>query len=140
MRTRTIVGFLLLTLLACGPQPPAARAAPGDWTPAAWTGESTLELGTQAPGEAPYWFPVWLVVLDGQLYVRLGNRAAGRVEQSTTRPVLGVRVAGKEFPRVKGEPAPDAVDRVAAAMREKYTTDVFVRWMEHPLTLRLVPE
>jgi hypothetical protein len=117
----------------------ATRATAAEWTPAAWAEVDTLELATVAPGEAPYWFRVWLVVLDGQAYVRLGTRAAGRIEASTTKPYLGVRVAGKEFARVEGVPAPDMVARVADAMRAKYRTDVLVRWMAHPLTLRLVP-
>jgi len=82
---------------------------------------------------------VWLVVLDGQLYVRLGDRAARRVEENETEPVLGVRIAGQQFDRVVGEPAPEKADAVAAAMAEKYWSDVFVRFFDHPLTLRLTP-
>jgi hypothetical protein len=127
--------LLLAALLAA----PAYAEPPAGWDPAAWQSEDTIELRTQAPGEDPHWFKVWLVVLDGQLYVRLGDRAARRVEQSETRPVLGVRIAGLQFDRVVGEPAPDKVDAVAAAMADKYWTDVFVRFVDHPLTLRLTP-
>jgi len=116
-----------------------ARAA-SDWTPATWAKEDTLELGTTAPGEEIHWFPVWLVVLDDQLYVRLGKRAAGRVENNTTKPYLGLKVGGREFPRVKGVPAPDEAAAVAALMAEKYWWDVLVRHVDHPLTLRLEPE
>jgi hypothetical protein len=110
-----------------------------DWQPAQWANEDTVELGTTAPGESIHWFPVWLVVLDDELYVRLGSRAADRVEESTTKPILGVRIAGKEFARVVGTPVPDEADAVAAAMGEKYWSDVFVRLVSHPLTLRLDP-
>jgi hypothetical protein len=114
-----------------------ARAAT-EWTPAAWADESTLALRTAAAGEEAHWSTIWLVVIDGQLYVRLGNRAAHRVEQNSSGMQLGVRVGGGEF-RVTGVPAPDMAARVAAAMRAKYWTDVFVRWMAHPMTLRLEP-
>jgi hypothetical protein len=120
---------------------PATAAEPQPaWTPTAWQEESTVELRTQAPGEEAHWFKVWFVVLDGQLYVRLGGRASKRFEDNTTRPVIAVRIAGKEFPRVTGVPVPDMAEQVAAAMADKHWSDVFVRYMDHPLTLRLTPE
>lgn len=82
---------------------------------------------------------MWLVVLDDELYVRLGSRASDRVEESTTKPVLGVRIAGKEFARVVGTSVPDKADAVAAATADKYWSDIFVRFVSHPLTLRLDP-
>lgn len=131
---RAVAALLVAAALAVAP----ARAA--EWTPAAWSDVDTLELTTVAPGEAPHTFPVWLVVLDGDVFVRLGSRAAERVETSTTAPLVGVRIAGAEFATVRAEPMPDAAARVAAAMRAKYWTDVFVRWLDHPLTLRLRPQ
>jgi hypothetical protein len=110
------------------------------WDPAAFAKEDTLKLRTTAPDEDPHWFPVWLVVIDGQVYVRLGSRAASRVEHNTTAPYLGVEVGGQRFDHIRGVPAPDYADRVAQAMADKYTSDIFVRWFSHPLTLRLVPE
>jgi len=118
----------------------AAEEAPSaTWDPAAFASEGTLELLTVEPGVGEHWSTVWLVVLEGQLYVRLGSRAAGRIERNTTGPYVGVRIAGREFDHVRAEKAPEMVDRVAAAMAEKYWLDVLVRFMEHPLTLRLVP-
>jgi len=108
--------------------------------PSAWTSESTVELCTTDSGEPMHCFPVWLVVLDGQLYVRLGTRAAGRVERSTTKPFLEVGIAGERFPHVRGIPVPEEAGRVADAMAAKYWSDVLVRHVTHPLTLRLVPE
>ncbi len=110
------------------------------WDPAAFAKEDTLKLRTIGPKEGEYWFKVWLVVIDGQVYVRLGTRAAERVQANTTAPVLGVEVAGQRFDRVRGVPAPEFAERVAKAMADKYTSDIFVRFMSHPLTLRLVPE
>ena len=119
---------------------PPSRAFAAGWDPAAFAKEDTLKLRTTGPEEGAYWFPVWLVVIDGQVYVRLGTRAAGRVEHNTTAPILGVEVAGQHFDRIQGVPAPDYADRVAKAMADKYTSDIFVHWFSHPLTLRLVPE
>jgi len=110
------------------------------WDPAAFAKEDTLQLRTTRADEGEHWFKVWLVVIDGQVYVRLGSRAAERVESNTTAPVLGVEVAGQRFDRVRGVPAPEYADRVAKAMAEKYTSDIFVHLFSHPLTLRLVPE
>ncbi len=139
--TRATASLLPLVLaLVLGAAAPAHGQAPPGWEPAAWEDEDTIELRTQAPGEEPHWFKVWLVVLDGQIYVRLGTRAAERFETNETKPVIAVRIAGRQFDRVIGEPVPERADEVAAAMADKYWTDVFVRYFAHPLTLRLVPE
>ena len=57
----------------------AVPAVAADWTPRAWTDASTIELCTTRAGEGEHWFPVWLVVIDDQVYVRLGTRAATRI-------------------------------------------------------------
>jgi hypothetical protein len=138
---RPLAGALGALLVLAG----VARAgAPATaWEPARLSAEDTVELRTTAPGEEPHWFKVWLVVLDGQLYVRLyvrlGGRAAGRVEGSETKPLIGVRIAGLEFDDVVGTPVPDMAGPVADAMADKYWSDVFVRFVDHPLTLRLAP-
>jgi hypothetical protein len=116
-----------------------AVAAEPDWTPGLWVDESTLELRTTDPDADPHWFPVWVAVVDGQLYVRLGNRAAGRIRRNVTAPFVGVRIAGHEFPHVRAESADDMAERVATEMAEKYWTDLVVRFFPHPMTLRLVP-
>jgi hypothetical protein len=130
----TLAGLSLALLLFC----PLAHAA--DWTPAVWKAEQTLDLQTLVPDEGEYWFPVWLVVLDDQVFVRLGTKAAGRIEKSKTAPYMGVRVAGQQFDRVKGTPEPAMAEKVATAMGEKYWSDVFIRFFDHPLTLRLAPD
>src|SRR5262249_35149112 len=130
------VSLAVALLVGCVVLP--VRAA--EWNPSAFAKEDTLKLGTTAPGDSAHWFPVWLVVIDNQVYVRLGTRAAGRVERNTQSPFLGVEVAGQRYEHVKGVPAPDYAERVAKAMADKYTSDIFVHWFSHPLTLRLVPE
>jgi hypothetical protein len=126
---------LLLALLT----PVGAMAADPEWTPDRWRDEDTLQLHT-VDAEGPYDFPVWLVVLDGDLYVRLGSRAARRVEGSTTWPALGVDVGGRHFARVQAESVPAMAEAVNEAMAEKYWSDVFIRFFSHPLTLRLRAE
>ena len=117
----------------------SAVAVEPRWTPGLWVDENTVELRTQRPGEAPYWFKVWVAVIDDQLYVRLGRRATERIEHNTTAPEVGVRIAGQEFDHVRIENAPQMADRVAAELAEKYWSDMLVRFMSHPLTVRLVP-
>lgn len=117
----------------------AVVAAAATWQPPAWVDQDTLELRTQAAGEEPYWFPVWLVVLDGQVYVRLGSRAAERVEKNTTKPIVGVRIAGEEFPSVQAVSVPKMAEAVSAAMAGKYWADLLIRFFPHPLTMRLEP-
>ena len=133
---RAVIATLLSSLLLA-----VCWAAPAGWTPAEWAGEKTLELTTDVPSEGSYTFPVWLVVIDGQVYVRLGNRAAGRVQGSKSAPLVGVKVAGHQFDHVRCEPAPDAVPRVNEAMAQKYYwSDKVVHHMAHPLTCRLMPQ
>ena len=136
MPGRLLAAALLALLMAMPSQ------AASDWTPAAWADQNTVDLRTTAPGSEPHWFPVWLAVIDGQMYVRLGSRAAERFDGNATKPIVGVRIAGKTFDRVRGVLAPEMTDRVTAVMRDKYWLqgDIFVRHMNHPYTLRLEPE
>jgi hypothetical protein len=112
----------------------------GEWTPAAWEKEDTLEIRTVGPKEGEYWFKVWSVVLDGNVYVRLGSKAAERVRANTTAPHLGIRIAGQQFDRVRLVETPDQAEPVNQAMADKYTSDLFIRFFSHPITGRLVPE
>ena len=63
-----------------------------------------------------------------------------RLEKNTTAPFVKVRIAGQEFDNVRGEPAPEMAERVAAAIAVKYWSDLVVRFINHPLTIRLVPQ
>jgi hypothetical protein len=123
----------LLALLGAVP----ARTADDGWTPSEWADADTLEMRTVGPEEGPHWSMLWLVVLDGEVYVRLGNRAVTRVQQNTEAPYAALRIAGREFDRVKIVDAPEMTERVAAAMAEKYWTDKLIRFAPHPMTARL---
>src|SRR5262249_56656844 len=86
---RAAIAMVLSSLLLA-----VCWAAPAGWTPAEWAGENTLELTTDVPSEGSYAFPVWLVVIDGQVYVRLRTRAAGRGPSSKSAPLVGGQGAG----------------------------------------------
>ena len=111
-----------------------------DWNPRAYANENTVQLGVVREDGQPHWFKVWVVVIDDQAYVRLGARSAAKIEANKNKPYLGVRVAGQEFDRIKGEPAPETAARVGQAMAEKYWSDFVVRLVDHPLILRLLRE
>src|SRR3989442_13765902 len=112
--------LLLSTLLAT----PSAAA---EWTPHAYADASTIELRTVAAGEGEHWFPVWGGGIDDQVYVRLGPRAAGRIEKNQAAPHVGGRILGQQFERVRGGPAPRYAERGAKAMAAKDWRDVIIR-------------
>ena len=135
MRTMAVALIATATLLLAR----GGTAAEPHWTPGLWVDEDTVELRTTRGDEGPHWFKVWVAVVDDQLYARLGRRAADRIEHNTTAPEVAVRIAGQEFDHVRVENAPEMTERVAAELAEKYWTDVLVRFMPHPLTVRLIP-
>jgi len=117
----------------------ADNPVPG-WDPNAFRDQSTLQIMTIGPEEGEHWSNLWLVVIDGQLYVRLGDRAFGRVQKNTASPYVKVKVADQEFDKVRLEPTPDMADKVAAAMADKYWMDILIRHESHPMAARLVAE
>ena len=142
IQTKASLAGVLLALwiaFAAGSVGAADSAVPG-WDPNAFRDQSTLQIMTTAPEEGEHWSKLWLVVIDGQVYVRLGDRSYGRVQKNTTNPYLKVKVGDNEFDRVRLDPAPDMTDKVAAAMADKYFMDILIRHESHPMTARLVPE
>lgn len=131
---------LALGVAAAGLPAALSSVALPNWDPAAFRTEGTLEFLTVGPDQGEHWSTVWLVVLDDQVYIRLGPRAANRMQRNTTAPFVKVKIAGQQFDRVRAEPAPEMVDRVAEAMGDKYRSDILIRLFPHPLTMRLVPE
>ena len=108
--------------------------------------QSTIELLTVGAEEGEHWSTVWFVVIDGQMYVRLGTRAAKRIENNTTAPRLKLRVARSDVYPMRYEKVPDMAARIKAAMAEKYWSDIFGEPFRRlglsapPLMLRLVPD
>ncbi|WP_333647905.1 hypothetical protein [Candidatus Binatus sp.] len=117
----------------------ANNPVPG-WEPNAFRDQSTLQIMTIGPDEGEHWSRLWLAVIDGQLYVRLGDRAFGRIQKNTASPYVKVKVGDKEFDKVRLEAAPEMTDKVAAAMADKYWMDILIRHESHPMTARLVAE
>jgi len=133
-----ILSFVLSIALAT-----AARAeviaVPG-WDPAAFRDASTIKIMTTEPDVGAHWSNLWVVVIDGQPYVRLGDRAYGRIQRNTTSPFVKLKVADQEFDKVKVEEMPNMTEKVGAAMAAKYWMDVLIRHESHPMVARLVPE
>jgi hypothetical protein len=134
------VPVLLVAMLVLGAAGCARSVTVPSWDPAAFRALDTLEFRTTGPEEGQHWSTVWLVVLDDQVYVRLGPRATDRMQRNTTAPYVAVRIGGREYERVRAEDAAALAPKVADAMASKYTSDLLVRHVSHPLTMRLVPE
>ncbi|MGO9606115.1 MAG: hypothetical protein ACLQAT_22445 [Candidatus Binataceae bacterium] len=70
----TVLSFVLLIAFA-----PTARAddktVPG-WEPAVFRDASTIKIMTTQPDVGEHWSNLWVVVIDGQPYVRLGDRVS----------------------------------------------------------------
>jgi predicted DNA-binding protein (MmcQ/YjbR family) len=115
------------------------KAVPG-WDPALFRDASTIQIMTTEPDVGEHWSKLWVVVIDGQPYVRLGDRSYARIQKNTTSPYVKLKVADQEFDKVKVEEMPDMKDKVAAAMADKYWMDVIIRHESHPMVARLVPE
>jgi GGDEF domain-containing protein len=82
---------------------------------------------------------VWLVVIDGDVYVNLGKRAAERLRANTRAPFVSVRIAGREFGRIRADPAQERQKEVAAAIAAKYWTGFLVPYTAPSQVMRLRP-
>ena len=118
----------------------AGLASAAGWDPARFASEDVLEFSSVSEQGEDHWSKVWLVVLDGDLYIRLGNRAVDRIEANVEAPYVGIRIADEQFDGVLTEAQPEMAERVAEAMSDKYWTDFMASLFEHPLTLKLVEE
>jgi|SRR5262249_55241605 len=59
------------------------------WNPNAFQDESTLEMMTVGAKEGEHWSRLRLVLIDGKLYVRLGDMAFERVQKNVASPCAG---------------------------------------------------
>jgi hypothetical protein len=125
---------LLALILFFAFAPAAARAA---WTPSEWHDKSTLQFWTIDANQNENWTTVWMVIIEGDVYLRLGTSAADRMRSNTQWPYIKVRMGGLEFPHVRADQVPQMSGEVADAMAEKYWSDLLVRYLPHPMTLRL---
>src|SRR5258707_1960214 len=115
------------------------KAVPG-WDPTVFRDSSTIKIMTTEPDVGEHWSNLWVVVIDGQPYVRLGDRSYGRIQKNSTSPYVKLKVADQEFDKVKVEETPDMKEKVGAAMADKYWLDVLIKHESHPMVARLVPE
>src|SRR5215472_3738545 len=88
------------------------KALPG-WDPAMFRQASTIKIMTTEPDVGEHWSNLWVVVIDGQPYVRLGERAYARIRKNTTSPYVKLKVADQEFDSVKLVEMPDMKQKVA---------------------------
>jgi hypothetical protein len=117
----------------------SAGELPSGWTLDLFRDAQTLEFYTSNAAGEGHWSTVWVVVIDGAPYLRLGTRSASRINGNANSPYVKIRVGGQEFDRVIAQSAPDMADKVGAAMADKYWSDIFIRYARHVLIIRLVP-
>ena len=142
MRIRTILRIVMGTvvlLTAVVGVSAAANLAAG-WDPDGFRDQRTLQIMTTGAEEGAHWSKLWLVVIDGQLFVRLDGRTFKRVKESLAGQYVMLKIGDRKFQRVRLEAAPDMSGKVAAAMANKYPTDVLIRHESHPMTARLIAE
>ena len=116
----------------------SANAATG-WDLSLFQKESTLQFFTVNASGDEHWSTVWVVVIDGAPYVRLGSASTSRINGNTKAPYVNIKIGGQEFDHVMAQSAPEMRDKVMAAMADKYWWDILVRHTTHPLIIRLVP-
>ncbi len=83
---------------------------------------------------------MWVAVVDGAPYLRLGAGATKRIEENVGAPYVKVRIGGQEFDHVKAEVVDGMADRVKTAMADKYTWGFWISLESKVLIVRLVPE
>jgi hypothetical protein len=95
----------------------------GTWNLSPVEDQGNVEFLTVVPDEGEHWSTVWFVVMDDAVYLRLGPRAAERVERNSTAPRMKLRFSAEHVYDVQYAKAPEMAERVADAMHEKYWTD-----------------
>jgi len=132
MKVRFIPAILAAMLFAT-----AANAATS-WDLSLFQKESTLQFFTVNASGDEHWSTVWVVVIDGAPYVRLGQGSTDRINGNTKAPYVNIKIGDQEFDHVTAQSVPEMRDKVMAAMRDKYWMDFTVRYSNHPLIMRLV--
>lgn len=134
MWTRTLV--LWLALLAI---PALALADEPDW--AAIAEVDTVVVETEDEDGSDRETTIWIVLVDGDAYIRTGDSSWG---QNLVRdPKLELEVEGEDYDLAVEFVEDDALrERVVAAFNEKYGwSDTFIGWFrgDRPKIMRLVP-
>ena len=108
-------------------------------------GTEEIEIETQAPDKAARLTVIWVVVDDGEVFVRTYRGAGSRwFKDVAANPAVAIHVDGKRLPAT-AIPAtdPDAIERASTGFLRKYGDDPASRAMVKPeildTTLRLEP-
>ncbi len=100
--------------------------------------EAEVEIETRAGPDAPiHRTVIWVVVEDGEVYIRSVRGLRGRwFRELTANPDSILRVGGEPM-SVRALPAVDApsIDRCSRGLRRKYAGDSALRTMLRPETL-----
>jgi hypothetical protein len=131
--------WLLAALLCLAIPALALEPSPADWNALAQVRE--VQVLSENPDGKPHETTVWLVVVDGEGFIRTGNTSW--YPNLERKPQIGVRIAGHDY-AVLAVPieAESLRDRVIAAFREKYgLSDQMLAWFSsaHPHIVRLAP-
>ena len=105
-----------------------------------------IRIETQAPGGDVHRTTIWIVVHDGEVFVRSVNGEDGRwYQEAKANPAVAIHVDRRRLPATAiAADDPDSIERVSAALREKYKGEgASLRSMLQPhnlsTTLRLEP-
>jgi hypothetical protein len=128
----------LLIAIVLAAAPAAAADTPPTWNLQTFQNESTLQFYTMNSAGDGHWSTVWVVVIDGAPYLRLGTQSVSRIDGNVSAPYVNIRIAGQEFDHVMAQSAPEMRDKIQAAMADKYWLDFLVRHSDHPMVVRLV--
>jgi hypothetical protein len=139
-RIAYVAALSLVFSIAFAASPRAGSQAVSGWDLAVFREASTIKIMTTEPDVGEHWSNLWVVVIDGEPYVRLGERAYTRIQRNTASPYVKLRVAGEDFDKVRVEEMPAMKEKVGTAMADKYWMDILVRHESHPMVARLVPE
>jgi hypothetical protein len=104
-----------------------------------------VDIETQAPERGARRTTIWIVVDDGDAFVRTYKGPNSRwYRDATANPAVAIHVAGRRLPAT-AIPAtdPDSIERTSAGFRRKYAADPATKAMIAPnvldTTLRLEP-
>ncbi len=106
------------------------------WEPKEWKDGSTLKFQTVDANHEEHWSTVWYVVVDNDVYARLGAAATDRIQENINSPYVKVRIGRFAFNDVRADPADDMAVTIADELADKYVLDVLFRYIPHPLTVR----
>lgn len=104
-----------------------------------------IRIETQAPDQPAHRTIIWIVVDDGEVFVRSVEGERGLwYREALANPAVAIHADGRRLPAT-AIPAsdPDSIERVSAALTAKYGADPALRSMLRPhtleTTLRLEP-